>query len=217
MRCSVKVLASCLLVLVVSAHFAHAQVAVRGKLVYTMAGSPIKNGTVVIRDGKIVAVGTSDTVRVPDGFEVLEAEVVTPGLIDAHSTVGLSGIFNYDHDQDQLERSDPIQPELRALDAYNAQEELINWVRSFGVTTVHTGHAPGELVSGQTLIAKTVGNSVEAAALVKSRAVAVTLSSEAQKETKAPGTRGKMVAMLRAELIKASEYASKQQPSRGRR
>ena len=64
---------------------------------------------------------------------------------------------NQDHDQDQLERSAPIQPELRAIDAFNAQEDLIEWIRSFGVTTIHTGHAPGELISGQTLIAKTAG------------------------------------------------------------
>ena len=112
---------------------------------------------VVIQDGKITAIGRADQIAVPEGFRVLEAAVVTPGLIDAHSTVGFSGIFNSPHDQDQLERSAPIQPELRAIDAYNAQEDLIEWIRSFGVTTIHAGHAPGELMSGQTLIAKTVG------------------------------------------------------------
>ena len=195
----------------VSSTIASAQVAVRGETVYTMAGRTLKDGVVVMKDGKITAIGSANDVEIPDGFKVLKAKVVTPGLVDAHSVVGLAGILNYKHDQDQLEKSKPIQPELRALDAYNAQEELIEWVRSFGVTTLHTGHAPGELISGQTLIVKTVGNTVEDAAIVKARAIAATLSPIAQKkDAKPPGTRGKMVSMLRAELIKAQEYLQKQ-------
>ena len=138
-----------------------AQVAVKGKIIYTMAAEPIKNGVVIIRKGKIAEIGPASTLKIPAGFEVLEAEVVTPGLIDAHTVVGLAGQYNSDHDQDQLEHSDPIQPELRAIDAYNAKERLVTWVRQFGVTTIHTGHAPGELISGQTLITKTAGNTVE--------------------------------------------------------
>jgi imidazolonepropionase-like amidohydrolase len=132
-------------------------------------------------------------------------------LIDARSTVGLSGILNTPEDSDQLERSAPIQPELRAIDAYNATDPLIEWIRSFGVTTVHTGHAPGELISGQTLIAKTRGGTVEEAVIVPAKAIAATLGAAAQKEGgKSPGTRGKSVAMLRGELIKAREYLDKQ-------
>jgi imidazolonepropionase-like amidohydrolase len=187
------------------------QVAVHGEMVYTMAGEPIKNGTVIIQDGKIAAIGRTHQLEVPEGMTELRAKVVTPGLVDAHCTVGLAGILNSDHDQDQLESSEPIQPELRALDAYNAHEELISWVRSFGVTTIHTGHAPGELISGQTLIAKTSGNTVESAVVVEARAVVASLHARAQKSgTESPGTRGKMVAMLRAELIRAQEYLAQQ-------
>jgi imidazolonepropionase-like amidohydrolase len=188
-----------------------AQVAVRAKTVHTMAGAPIDDGTIVIQGGKITAIGRADQIAVPQGFRLLQAAVATPGLIDAHSTVGFSGILNSPHDQDQLERSTPIQPELRAIDAYNAQEDLIEWVRSFGVTTVHAGHAPGELMSGQTLIAKTAGNTANVAVFVEARAVATTIGPAAQKLLgKSPGTRAKTIAMLRTELIKAREYQDKQ-------
>ncbi len=53
-----------------------------------------------------------------------------------------------------------------AVDAYNAQDRLIPWARSFGITSVHTGHAPGELISGQTMIVKTVGDTVDEALVV---------------------------------------------------
>ena len=198
------------LVLYLTSHFAVAQVAVTGETVYTMAGEPLRNATVVITDGKIAAIGGDDEVVVPDGYERLRAKVVTPGLIDAHCTVGTSGILNIDHDQDQLEHAEPVQPELRALDAYNSADALVDWVRGFGVTTIHTGHAPGELVSGQTLIVKTHGNTVEEALLSDATAVTVTLTSDARKSgSESPGTRGKMLAMLRAQLIKAKEYQAK--------
>jgi imidazolonepropionase-like amidohydrolase len=184
-------------------------------MIYTMAGPAIENGIVLVREGKISAIGGASDIEIPTGFRVLEAEVVTPGLVDAHSTVGLSGIFNYRHDQDQLERSSPIQPELRAIDAYNSQEELVGWIRSFGITTVHTGHGPGELISGQTIVVKTTGTTVEAATLVDSCAVAATLSTAARKnEKKSPGTSAKMMAMLRTQFYRADEYRTEQTASR---
>ena len=205
LRASVVIL--CLaLVLITSAS---AQVAVRGQTVYTMSGPPITDGIVVVESGKISAIGRADQIRVPEGFRQLTAAVVTPGLVDSHATVGLTGILNIPHDQDQLDSATPLQPELRAVDAYNPREELLEWVRSFGVTTVHTGHAPGELLSGQTMVVKTLGNTVAEALLVDAKAVACTLGTSAEKPAASPGTRGKMMAMLRAELIKAQEYQAK--------
>jgi imidazolonepropionase-like amidohydrolase len=184
-----------------------AQVAVKGDLVFTMDGPPIDNGVILIVDGKIAAVGSADDVQIPDGWTELHGRIATPGLIDTHSVVGLSGIYNTDHDQDQLESSQPMQPELRAVDAYNANERLVEWVRGFGVTTLHTGHAPGELISGQTFIVKTTGNTVAEATVSPATAIAVTLSTaERKSDEKSPGTRGKSVAMLREILIKAQEY-----------
>jgi imidazolonepropionase-like amidohydrolase len=188
-------------------------IAVRGQIVYPVAGSPIPDGVVVVRNGKIAAVGPSSTVRIPAGMNVVEAAVVTPGLIDAHSVVGLAGYLNQPHDQDQLERSEAMQPELRAIDAYNAREVLIEWLRGLGVTTVHTGHAPGEVISGQTMIAKTTGDTVAESVIVPLAMVAATLGEGAvvlePNGRKSPGNRSKAAAMLRAEFVKAHAYAEK--------
>ncbi|NDC52833.1 MAG: amidohydrolase [Planctomycetia bacterium] len=187
---------------------------VRGGVVHTLAGPPIADGVVVIESGKIRAVGPAATTPVPPGAQQLQAAVVTPGLVDAHSVVGLSGYLNQPQDQDQLDPVEAIQPELRALDAYNPQERLIEWLRGFGVTTIHTGHAPGALVSGQTMVVKLSGNTVEEAVLRPTAMVAVTLGDAARAqgpdaEKKSPGTRSKAVAMLRSELVKAQEYLRK--------
>lgn len=194
---------------------ASAQIAVRGETVHTMAGASIRDGVVLVRAGKIERVGPASSVKIPSDYRVLTARVVTPGLVDAHTVVGLSGYLNQPHDQMQLERSSPMQPELRATDAYDARERLVEYLRSFGVTTIHTGHGPGALVSGQTLIAKTVGDEVDDAVFVPVSMIAVTLGDSAIMEGgRAPGTVSKMVAMLRGELLKAQDYDRRQQAAK---
>lgn len=196
--------------------------AVTGDTVYTVAGVPLKNGVVLLRDGKIEAVGPAAATNVPAGYRTIHAAVVTPGLIDAHATVGLSGILNQPQDQDQLEKSGSFQPELRAIDAYNAKDPLVAWVRSLGVTTLNTGHAPGALASGQTMIVKTFGRTADEDVINPAAMTAVALGRNGltaaevvpgagAPSAKAPGTRAKAVAMLRAELIKAQEYARKRE------
>ena len=188
--------------------------AVRGDMVHTMAGPPIADGVVVIENGKLRAVGPAATTPVPPAAKILRGAVVTPGLVDAHSVVGLAGYLNQPQDQDQLDAGEAIQPELRAIDAYNPQERLIEWLRGFGVTTIHTGHAPGALVAGQTMVVKLSGNTVEEAVIVPAAMVAATLGDSARPQgedadKKSPGTRSKAVAMLRAELVKTQEYLRK--------
>lgn len=188
---------------------AFAQVAVRGETVHTMAGAPIQNGVVLIgRNGKIERVGPASSVSIPNGYRTLSAKVVTPGLIDAHTVVGLAGYLNQPHDQDQLDRTNAIQPELRAFDAYNAEEALVEYLRTMGVTTLHTGHGPGALMSGQTMIVKTRGRNVGEALVDSVTMVAMTLGPEvSQNFAGRPGTRSKGMALIRAELIKGQEYA----------
>lgn len=187
-----------------------AQIAVKGDTVWTMAGEPITNGVILIKNGKIEAVGSAAKIDIPSNYRIFNARVVTPGLIDAHTVVGLAGYLNQPHDQMQIEASSPMQPELRAIDSYNTEEKLIEWVRSFGVTTIHTGHGPGALISGQTMIAKTFGKTSDAVALVPTAMIAVSLGDSALGTGgKSPGTRAKQAAMLRAELIKALEAVRK--------
>jgi len=187
--------------------------AVRGEMIYTMAGKPIADGVVLIRNGKITRVGAAARIRIPKGVRVLEAKVVTPGLIDVHSTVGLSGIYGgrerQVRDQDQLETSEPLQPDLRPIDAYNAHEPLIEWVRNYGVTTMHTGHGPGAIISGRTLIVKTRGDNAEEAVVEPDTAVAITLGNSVAQNFESPGTRAKGVAMLRTAFLEAQTYANK--------
>jgi imidazolonepropionase-like amidohydrolase len=191
---------------------ADVDLAVRGARVQPVSSAPIEDGVILVSGGRIAWIGPASAADIPPGVEVLEAAVVTPGFVDAHSVVGLSGIYNSDRgpvqDQDQLDTSDPVQPNLRAIDAYDPLEPLVAWARSFGVTTVHTGHGPGAVVSGQTLIAKTRGDTVAAAVVRPEAALAVTLG-DVSRNFESPGTRAKTAAALREALVAAKEYARK--------
>ncbi len=193
---------------------AEVTLAIRGETVYTMAGDPIKNGIVLIEDGKIASVGDAATL-IPGNVKTISAKVVTPGLIDAHTIVGLQGFENEPRENDLLDKSGPFQPELRAFDAFNGQERLLEWIRGFGVTTIHTGPSPEALSTGQTLIIKTAGPTVNDGVLKADAMVSITLGPASlmkdvgEKGAKSPGTRAKQIAMLRAELIKAQEYTKK--------
>ena len=190
---------------------ASGQVAVRAGILHTVSGPTLENAVVIAgADGSIDWVGPAADADIPAGVEVLEAAVVTPGLVDAHSVVGLAGALNSNvgpvRDQDQLDRTSPIQPELRAIDAYDAAETLVEWVRSYGVTTLHTGHGPGALISGQTMIVKPRGSNTEEAVIVPARMLAATLGNAVTSNFDSPGTSSKGVAMLRGALIGAQAY-----------
>src|SRR6056297_750 len=202
--------------LLIAASASARDLAVRAATLHTGTGEVITDGLVLIEDGLIKRVGRFEDVDIPEGMELIEVPVATPGLVDARSTVGLSGAMNQPHDQDQLEGSAAIQPELRAIDAYNPRERLVEWLRQHGVTTVHTGHGPGEIISGKTLIAKTIGDTVGEAVIEPAFAISATLGEGATRHgRKSPGNRSKAVAMLREQLIKAREYGEKTSSEEG--
>jgi imidazolonepropionase-like amidohydrolase len=185
-----------------------AQIAVKGETIYTMSGEPIKDGIVLIgANGKIESVGKAESISIPTNYKTVSAKVVTPGLIDARTVVGLNGYLGQIHDQMALEGSSVMQPELRAIDSYNPQERLVEWLRGFGITTIQTGHQPSALISGQMMIAKTNGKTVDDVTINSSSMISVTLGESALGSAgKSPGTRAKQVSMLRDMLIKAGNY-----------
>ena len=185
-----------------------AQTAIKAEMIYTVSGSPIRNGVVLVKNGKIENIGTN--LSIPAGYTIYETKVLTPGFVDARSLVGISGALNIPTDQDQLEKSGPIQPDLRAIDAYNPEETLVKVIRDYGVTTIHTGHGVGALVSGQTMIAKTKAGTVETVTIKPLSMLAMTIGPSVSGNFTSPGTKAKQIAMIRTELLKAQAYLKKQ-------
>src|SRR6516225_6309346 len=94
---------------------------VRGAKIYPVSGLPIDNGVLVVRAGRIEAVGKSDTITVPSGARVIDAsgKVLMPGIVDSHSHIGITANPPIAGNQDGNESSGPVQPQLRAMDAIN--------------------------------------------------------------------------------------------------
>ena len=109
-------IASLVIVAVFAALVAHGAVAetwhIRADRLHPVSQPPIEDGAVLVVDGRIAAVGTAASVEAPAGARTLRAAVVTPGLIDAHSTVGLAGLENV---PSVLDQDDPFEPDQAAF------------------------------------------------------------------------------------------------------
>jgi imidazolonepropionase-like amidohydrolase len=186
-------------------------VAILAGRLHTVSGDVIENGAVLVQDGKIAWVGPRDDLELPDGAPVLTAAVVTPGLIDAHSVVPLAGEYNIPADQDQDERSDPNQADVRVLDGFNPGEPLLRFLLEQGVTVVHACPGRANVIGGMTGVFRTHGATAEAMTVRYPQAMLFNLGSDV-KETYAgerPGTRMGTAALIRTAFTEAANYARK--------
>jgi imidazolonepropionase-like amidohydrolase len=117
-----------------------ASYAIKGGKVFTLAGAPIENGTVLIRDGKIVAVGAN--IAIPADAKVIDATglEVYPGMFDAVTQIGLAEISQVSATMDVVELGN-YNPELIAATAVNPASAYIPVTRANGITAVIA--APG--------------------------------------------------------------------------
>ncbi|MBI2806749.1 MAG: amidohydrolase family protein [Planctomycetes bacterium] len=185
--------------------------------VYTISGAVIDHGVVLVENGKITKVGTRKAVAVPKGFPVVYAAAVTPGLIDAHSVVGLSGALNFKKgDQDQDEMSDPNQADLRVMDSFNPREPLLQFIREQGVTVIHAMPGRGNVIAGQTGIFRTQGRTAEQMKIRFPAGLLVNLG-EVPKSSypgKLPNTRMGTANLIRNALNAAQGYARKKETAK---
>jgi imidazolonepropionase-like amidohydrolase len=121
--------------------------AIRNARIYPVSGAVIENGTVVVEDGRIAAVGAN--APIPARAKVIEGRglSVYPGMIDANTTMGLTEIGSIEETVDTTDLGD-FNPQLRAFDALHAESEHIPVTRVNGVTTV-LSHPAGGIFSGQ--------------------------------------------------------------------
>lgn len=180
--------------------------AIVGATVHPVAGPTIENATVLVRDGRIAAVGTD--VAVPDGVRRIDGagKVVTPGLFDPNSQIGLVEVDLVWQTRDQrlADSDDPITAAFDPSVALNPWSTLIPYARSGGLTTVAT--APnGGLVAGQAAVIDLAGETPEAM-LVRPR-VAMLASYGESGAAAAGGARGGAILRMR-ELLEDARFWS---------
>ena len=186
--------------------------AVRGGTIKPMAGADIPEGVLLLNEGKIVAVGGKDT-HIPEGTQILEAagKVITPGLIDAHTHLGVceDGIR---HDfGDVNEMTNPVTSHLRVLDAINPADPAFRDALAGGVTTAQVLPGSANVIGGEGVVLKNRGATVEEMLLMELSAMKVAFGENprwvyGEMQKKYPQTRMAIAATLREELVKAANY-----------
>ncbi len=176
-----------------------------------IVGDEIENGSLLLDQGKIAAIGTQ--LPVPPGAEVIDAQgrLVTPGCIDAHCHVGLDNEAMNWEGADFNEMVDPITPQMRAIDSINPLDEGLADAVQGGVTTVCTGPGSANVVGGTFAVIKLYGKRVDKMILKDPAAMKCAFGENpkgcyGKNGSKAPMTRMGTAALLRELLFKARRY-----------
>jgi imidazolonepropionase-like amidohydrolase len=179
-----------------------------GARLIPVTGAEIDRGVLLVRDGRIDAVGPEATTTVPRDAVVheLAGRVIMPGLVDTHSHVG--GGWGAD-------ASAPIQPDVRVLDSVDCRSPGFQRAQAGGITTLNVMSGSGHLLSGQTIYLKNRdAGTIEGMAYTwpdgrPMGGMKLANGTNSQKDPPFPGTRSKSAALVREQLVRAQAYREK--------
>jgi len=169
-----------------------------------------KEEDLLIDKGVIAALGPN--LSYPEGTEIIDAagKTVMPGMIDAHTHLGIFEEGSMNEGDDTNEMTGPITPELRALDAVNPYDEGIKDARLNGITTIVTGPGSGNVIGGQSLAMKTWGNIIDDMVIREPSGLKAAFGENPKRvyseQKKSPSTRMATAALFRKAFYEAREY-----------
>ena len=185
-----------------------------GKIL-TMAGTTYEKGCVLIENGKIKEV--AQAIEPTNEMEVIDAKGgwVMPGIIEAHCHIGIMEEDKGFEGNDTNEMTDPITPQLRAIDAINPMDTAFDDAVAGGVTSVMTGPGSANVVGGQFVFMKTKGKSMDDLIVKAPAAMKIAFGENPKRvynsKGKMPSTRMATAALLREALTKAVQYKVKKE------
>ncbi|MBS5800014.1 MAG: amidohydrolase [Clostridiales bacterium] len=183
--------------------------------VLTMAGITYEKGCVLVENGKIKEIGES--IVETENMEIIDAKGgwVMPGIIEAHCHIGIMEEDKGFEGNDTNEMTDPVTPQLRAIDAINPMDTAFNDAVEGGVTSVMTGPGSANVVGGQFVFMKTKGKSIEDMIVKEPAAMKIAFGENPKRvysgKGKMPATRMATAALLRETLTKAVQYKEKKE------
>lgn len=182
-------------------------------VVKTITHGDLEEATVLIDQGKILMVGHN--LEIPEGTEIIDAKggIVTPGIIDVHTHVGLFTEGAGESGVDGNEMTEASTPHVRAIDGINPDDLAFEDARKGGVTTVQIMPGSANVIGGEMAVLKTVGTTVEEMMVKAPSALKVAFGENPKrvygKKGKMPMTRMGVAAVLREQLYKARTYIEK--------
>ena len=183
--------------------------------VLTMAGITYEKGCILVEDGKIKEIGES--IVETENMEIIDAKGgwVMPGIIEAHCHIGIMEEDKGFEGNDTNEMTDPVTPQLRAIDAINPMDTAFNDAVEGGVTSVMTGPGSANVVGGQFVFMKTKGKSIDDMIVKEPAAMKIAFGENPKRvysgKGKMPATRMATAALLRETLTKAAQYKEKKE------
>lgn len=183
---------------------------IKNGYIKTMAGEDIENGQIIIEEGKIKAVGTD--LELPEDAEIIDAKgmLVTPGFVDGHCHIGMWEEGIGFEGEDGNEDTEPITPQLRAIDAINPLDQGFIDAIEGGVTTAVTGPGSANVIGGTFLAMKTYGRRVDDMVIKDPVAMKIAFGENPKRvyneQHKSPVTRMAIAALLRETLYEAKQY-----------
>ncbi|HWQ41195.1 MAG TPA: amidohydrolase [Desulfosporosinus sp.] len=180
----------------------------------TMAGREFL-GNILIEGTKITALGETSEGEVPSDAIVIDAVgcLVLPGFIDAHCHVGIGEEIYRWEGEDLNEMTDPVTPDMRAIDGINPEDEGFRDARLGGVTAVFTGPGSGNVIGGTGVVMKTAGKIVDKMIVRDPAGLKVAFGENPKmvygEQKKMPMTRMGTAALLRQALVDAQVYGDK--------
>lgn len=190
----------------------------QGARLYTIRGGTIENGTIVLHNGKIAAVGKTGEVAIPEDANIqdVSGKVIMPGLVDTHSHVGIYPLPAVPANADGNERSGPLQSALRAIDAIWPADPRIRFAQAGGITTVNIMPGSGNAMGGQTAYVKLRGKTIEEMLIHKEGIQGGMKMANGENPKRSygsrdqtPKTRMAIAALQRKLFLRAQEYQAK--------
>lgn len=187
-----------------------------GGRVVPVSSEPIENGTVLIQDGRIAAVGAG--IPVPDGIPVVDASGrwVLPGFIESHGHVGIHEEANGVAGNDTNEMTAPNTAGLRAIDAINIDDDGFRDALSGGITAVVVKPGSGNVIGGQTVAIKTWGGrTIDEQVISDAVSVKSALGENPKRvygeKKQLPSTRLGVAYVIRQAFLEAQDYVAARQ------
>lgn len=174
---------------------------------------PVSRGLVLVANGKIEYAGPMK--KVPTAYETadLAGRFVCPGLIDAHTHLGVYAEGTGEAGEDGNEMIDPVTPHIRAIDSIDPADRAFEEARAAGVTAVMITPGSANVIGGSVCAAKTFGRTADqmvfAADIGQKMATGENPKRVYGGAKKAPMTRMGIAAVLRSALVEAQNYRAK--------
>jgi imidazolonepropionase-like amidohydrolase len=188
-------------------------IVLKGGKLLTVSHGVIENGVLVMDAGKIRALGTGASVKLPKNAKVIDVAGMTvyPGLIDSETSLGLTEISAESSTNDRIELSDEIMPHMHVYDAFHAESELIPVTRLNGITNAIVAPDNNDTLPGQDSFVQLAGPSALEMLLVRDIAMPLNFTgeqrrNESREKRKFPETRMGMAAQLRQAFLDAQDY-----------